>query len=285
MALMHPEEIEDLENATAGERKVFRFLQEVARPDKDFIGWYEPTIGEQGREPDFVLFGNQHGLLILEVKDWQIDQIEEADSYHFKVWIGEREENKTNPDKQARGYVYELMDVLKEYSEFQSGPGGHQGQLKIPIGRMIVFPHISRKDYLDRKLDHLIPLQRTLFQDDLAPDGEICCDSSGEKFKTRLSGAFPFAFHGLSGKEVHLLNSLIYPVLKFSPPKRSGTCKIRFQHEVQALDENQARAALTLKAGRRLIKGPPGSGKTLVLIHRCCLLQKYQTRRTNGVTS
>ena len=78
---MHPEDIEDLENTTTGERRVF-FLREAARPDSDFIGWYEPAIGEQGREPDFVLFGNQLGLLVLEVKDWLIDQIEEADS-HF----------------------------------------------------------------------------------------------------------------------------------------------------------------------------------------------------------
>ena len=83
---MHPEDIEDLENATAGERTVFRFLHEATRPDADFIGWYEPAIGEQGREPDFVLFGNQHGLLVLEVKDWLIDQIEEADPTVLKFF-------------------------------------------------------------------------------------------------------------------------------------------------------------------------------------------------------
>ena len=114
---MHPEDIESLENATPGQRTVFRFLQEAVRPDSDFIGWYEPAIGEQGLEPDHVLFGNQHGLLVLEVKDWLIDQIEEADSYHFKIWIGGREENKTNPDQQDRGYVYELMNVLKDTPE------------------------------------------------------------------------------------------------------------------------------------------------------------------------
>ncbi len=59
MARMHPEDIDDLENATPGERTVFRFLRETARPDSDFIGWYGPAIGEQGREPDFVLFGKQ----------------------------------------------------------------------------------------------------------------------------------------------------------------------------------------------------------------------------------
>jgi hypothetical protein len=76
---MHPEDIEGLGGPTEGERKVFRFLLEAARPDQDFIGWYEPTIGEQGKEPDFVLFGKQQGLRVLEVKDWVIDQIEEAD--------------------------------------------------------------------------------------------------------------------------------------------------------------------------------------------------------------
>jgi hypothetical protein len=85
MARMLPEEIEMLENATPGERTVFRFSREAAQPDSEFIGWYEPTIGEQGREPDFVLFGNQHGLLVLEFKDWLIDQIGEADNTMLKL--------------------------------------------------------------------------------------------------------------------------------------------------------------------------------------------------------
>jgi hypothetical protein len=39
MARMHPEEIEALEHATQGEKVVFRFLRESARPDLDLIGW------------------------------------------------------------------------------------------------------------------------------------------------------------------------------------------------------------------------------------------------------
>jgi hypothetical protein len=61
---MHPEDIEDLENLTPGERTVFRFLREAARPDSDFIGWYEPAIGEQGREPDFVSAGADKKALV-----------------------------------------------------------------------------------------------------------------------------------------------------------------------------------------------------------------------------
>ena len=44
MARMHPEDIEGREGPTEGERKVYRFLREAARPDQDFIGWYEPTL-------------------------------------------------------------------------------------------------------------------------------------------------------------------------------------------------------------------------------------------------
>ena len=69
---------------------IFRHLSTSIKykEDSDFIGWYESATGERGREPDFVLFGNQHGLLALEVKDWLIDQIAEADSHNFKIWIG-----------------------------------------------------------------------------------------------------------------------------------------------------------------------------------------------------
>jgi hypothetical protein len=278
MARMHPEDIEAIEKATPGERLVFHFLQEAARPDSDFIGWYEPAIGEKGREPDFVLFSKLHGLLILEVKDWLIDQIEEADFQYFKVWIGGREENKTNPDRQARGYIYELMHVLKKFPEFETGPGDHQGQLKIPIGRMVVFPNISRAEYMDQGFDQVIPWERVLFQDDLANDGEIRCDLTGKKFQDRIAPAFPFSFKGLTPKEIYHLNSILYPVLKFHIPKREGFCKLDVKREVQALDDQQARVALKLKAGHQILKGPPGSGKTLVLINRCAFLQKYNPK-------
>jgi hypothetical protein len=69
MARMYPDDIEDYGEATEGEKRVFRFLREAARPDADFVCWYEPPIGSAGKEPDFLLFGKRLGLLVLEVKD------------------------------------------------------------------------------------------------------------------------------------------------------------------------------------------------------------------------
>jgi hypothetical protein len=148
MARMHPEDIEGLESATIGEKNVFRFLHDAARPDKNFIAWYEPTIGISGAEPDFILYGSSLGLLVIEVKDWEIDRIGEVNPHTFKFWTGDRGETRTNPDRQAKGYANELMDLLREHQEFHQSSGPHGGQLKIPVGRMLVFPHCSLRRIL-----------------------------------------------------------------------------------------------------------------------------------------
>ena len=74
-------------------------------------------------------------------------------------------------ENSRKGYVNELMDLLREHQEFHQSTGPHGGQLKIPVGRMVGFPHISRKDYLDRGLHQVIAMERTLLAEDLEPAG------------------------------------------------------------------------------------------------------------------
>jgi hypothetical protein len=279
MATMYPTDIEDDEKATAGEKKVHRFLKEAAKPHSDFICWYEPTIGTRGAEPDFVLFGKKLGLLVLEVKDWTLQQIEAYTPFEFTLRIAGKTEKKSNPDRQAKGYVIALMEKLKAFPEFLSHLPGHEGGLKIPIGRMVVFTNVNRKVYCDRALQWLIPIERALFSEDIAPAGEILTDPSGSKFCDRITGAFPFRFRGMSHKEFEKLTLLMWPESQIALPLREGHGKARFQREVQALDEAQARLALHLKPGHQIIKGPPGTGKTLALVHRCCHLCKLQGKK------
>ena len=51
MAQMHPDDIEGYEKTTEGEKKVFRFIKEAARPHKDCICWYvQVKIGDAMNE-------------------------------------------------------------------------------------------------------------------------------------------------------------------------------------------------------------------------------------------
>jgi hypothetical protein len=281
MAKMHPERIEDSAGATEGERRVFRFLKEAARPDKDFICWHEPPIGAKGKEPDFVLFCRTLGLLVLEVKDWSSPQIISYTPEEFKIRVKEKTWKKRSPDKQAKGYVNALMEVLKEVPEFRVEVGAHAGGLKIPIARMVIFPRIERDEFFDRGLQWLIPMERVMVKEDLASEGQILNDESGRKFKERISGAFPFRYGGLTPSEINKLSSLIWHEAQIKLPLRKGRGKTRFRREVQALDEAQASLARRLKSGHHIIKGPPGSGKTLVLVHRCCHLRQYHPQKKN----
>jgi hypothetical protein len=278
MARMVPEHMEGWEEATEGEKRVFRFLKEAARPHKDFTCWYQPSIGSKGKVPDFVLYGKKLGLLVLEVKDWTSNRILSYTPHHFTVQISGKTEKKTNPLRQAKSYVNALMEGLRESPEFASREPAHEGALKIPVGRMVVFPNLSRDEYEERGIRWLIPMEMALLREDLDPAGEILCDPSGRKFQQRIAGAVPFPFKGLTGKEEAKLNAALWPEGKIRLPARQGAGKELFEREVAALDEAQARLALRLRPGHQIIKGPPGSGKTLVLVNRCCQLHKYQPK-------
>jgi len=272
MAQMHPRDIEALPEATDGEKKVFRFLKEIARPDDAFICWYEPQI--KGNRPDFVLFSMDHGLLVLEVKDWAVEQIRHADAHSFTISSGGKEMPRTNPEKQAKAYGDRLRDRLRGIHVLRARGMNHGGKIKIPIGRAVVFTNISREDYTRWNLHHIISLDNVLLKDDLDPWGEISRDPSGGKFRKRIEPMFPFRFEGLTDTEFYKMKYAIQPEVRIDLPVREGAGKTRFQTEVMHLDEQQARVALNLKRGHQVIKGPPGSGKTLVLAHRCCHLKK-----------
>jgi len=278
MAKMHPDDIEEYESATEGEKKVFRFIREAARPHKDFTCWYEPPVGSAGKEPDFILFGKKSGLLVIEVKDWTAHQIVSYNPHQFTVRISGKDQKRTNPDRQAKGYVHTLKERLSGVPEFLSNLPKYQGCLEIPIGRMVVFPNISRAEYADSKFKWFLESERCLLRDDLDPAGEILCDTSGRVFRERISKAMPFPFRGIKQKGIDKLQLMLWPEGKIKLPQRRGSGKTRFQREVLALDESQARAALRLGSGHQIIKGPPGSGKTLVLVHRCCHLSRYSHR-------
>ena len=127
MALMIPADVEQF--TTEGEKQFYRFLQTAVRPDSKHIAWYTPDI--DGKEPDFLLFSHDAGIVVFEVKDWHINQIRAADPHNFTLQVGRKLEKRKNPLQQAREYLYDVMDTIRKDGQLLSNDPAFLGKPKI----------------------------------------------------------------------------------------------------------------------------------------------------------
>jgi hypothetical protein len=273
MALMIPDDIEHF--STEGERQFYGFLKTAAKPDSKYLAWYLPDIN--GREPDFILFCRDTGLTIFEVKDWDLNQIQEANPHNFTLTMGGHQEQLESPLKQAKTYCRFLMDKIREDRRLLSRDPQHSGNSKIPIGEGVVFPNINKYEYIQKAFDQVIHSDQVFFWDDLHPQSDICRDASGQSFSIALQQMSPPLFHfNLTPDELHHLRQLLFPMIRIDLPDRGlGNHFQREKQRIKLLDHHQEAIARKFDGGHRIITGPSGSGKTLVLVHRAAMLKQY----------
>ncbi len=89
MATLIPDPISG--NSTLGERELARRRRRL--PD-DWIVYFEPRIG--GLKPDFVILAPELGVLVIEVKDWQMKSITSLDAVSVEL----RSKKHPNPLQQ-----------------------------------------------------------------------------------------------------------------------------------------------------------------------------------------
>jgi len=273
MATMIPDDVDNF--GTDGERQFYGFLKTAAKPDSKYLAWYLPDIN--GREPDFILFCKDTGLTIFEVKDWSLNQIQEANPHHFTLTMGGHQEQIESPLKQAKTYCRSLMDKIRDDRRLLSRDPQHLGNSKIPIGDGVVFPNINKYEYIQKAFDQVIHSEQVFFWDDLHPQSDICRDASGQCFSTALQRMFPPLFpFSLTLDELHHLRQLLFPMIRIEMSERDpGGQRQREKQRIRLLDHHQEAIARKFDGGHRIIAGPSGSGKTLVLIHRAAMLKQY----------
>jgi superfamily I DNA and RNA helicase len=279
MALMIPDKVESF--ATDGERQFYRFLEGVAKPDSTHIAWYTPDI--HGNETDFLLFSTHAGMIVFEVKDWNLDQILEANPHQFSLRVGRKTERRKNPLQQAKDYQYDLMNRIKEDGQLISKDAVHLGKPKIPFSHGVVFTNINKHDYVQKGFDKVIGTDKVFFWDDLYPESDICRDTSGACFHKALLEKFTLRFpFKIKGKELDHLKQLIFPTVKIElPERRTNGNYIQRISRLKGLDHHQETIARKFDGGHRIISGPSGCGKTLVLIHKAAFLKQYNPEIKN----
>ena len=276
---MIPEGVEQF--TTEGECKAYNFFRKVAVPDIKYQIWYTPDIDD--KEPDFILFCNKIGLIVFEVKDWDLSQIMEADQQYFTLYMDGRTKKRKNPLQQAKGYIFSLMDKIEKDGNLLSKDSLYYGKPAIPMDYGVIFPNINKYEYVEKNLNSIITTDKIFFWDDLHPQSDIHSDKSGQLFYKTLQNMFKPRFQfDINHSELNYLKQMIFPVVKIELPQRDTNEQYLKQiRHLKVLDSNQELIARKFDGGHRIITGPSGCGKTLILVHKAALLKKYNPQIRN----
>lgn len=188
---------------TDGERFLTHILKEYL--DDLWTIYYEPIIN--GRQPDLILFHEYHGIIILEVKDYHRNIITEINPDFWRIFADGRIVSVKSPIKQVIEYRNELITLLSQHQELVKENGIFQGKLKFPVATACVFINLTLDDIEDLGIDKVIPKDRLLSKEDLQTGKTLYRKMN--QIAERL-----FVINGLSEKEINIIKSCIYPIMK-----------------------------------------------------------------------
>ena len=132
------------ERVRGGERRVFEAL--ARQLEDDYTVWHNIPILGSSREPDFVILHPQRGLLILEVKDWKLRTIHDANPIRVELQTERGIVAAPHPLSQARAYALDVHRLFEKHPELCHPDGPHRGKVIVPWGWGVVLSHIERAE-------------------------------------------------------------------------------------------------------------------------------------------
>lgn len=262
-----------LNKATIGEKSVFRLLKD--KLSDDCYVYYEPNIG--GMYPDLIIIGPTLGILILEIKDWQIKNILEADNQFFQVQYQDKVTSYKSPLRQVKEYFDVLINLLNKYPILtQPEETNYNGRIAFPIGIGVIMTNIKKADAIENQLDKVLPSQQVIYKDELATWSVISEKDLHQRFCDMFK--IRFIFSTLTDHQIDTIRGIIHPEIKIrTEPAQAISVAERVKLKdnaeiIKTLDIQQEQIATTMGQGHRLFYGVAGSGKTLILLARAKIL-------------
>lgn len=186
MAKLIPDLNDCYSSMTLGEEKVAKVL--LAHLRDDCWIWYNPPIPPENLEPDFIVLDPGRGLMIIEVKDWRFDTIEQASSDSVILITPDGTSEAKNPYKQAKSYAYAAMSRLRQQKALVHLKGQPQeGKLTFPCVAEVVLMNLTREELRKKELEEIFGSRSVLCQD------EILKNVDSETFLQRLWSSRQFS--------------------------------------------------------------------------------------------
>jgi hypothetical protein len=260
--------------STSGEKRLAARFADLL--EDDYLCWYDVPVGPKYQHPDFIVLHPGRGLLILEVKDWRIDSIIDANPESFLVDFGAGRKTQSNPLEQARQYAHAVVRLLESDPQLINPPGDeYAGRLNFPWGYGVVLTNITRRQFDDSDLPLLLPAHLILCKDEMTETADT------EEFQKRLWDMFNVRFTSrLSLPQVERIRARLFPDIRisrqglFAEQDAPSTSEAPLTTDLRVMDLQQEAIARGLGDGHRVIHGVAGSGKTLILAYRCEFLAR-----------
>jgi len=271
MAILVPSLNSCLGKMQAGEKRFARRLEALL--EDDYLCWYELPVGKRQRYTDFIILHPDRGLLLLEVKDWKIDTIQDINRVSVSLITNKGVVTSSNPIEQVRQCAYQLINQLEKDPQLVRRSGQYQGRLAVPYGYGVVLSNITRAQFDDHGLGEVLPEHQVICRD------EMTSSSEAEEFQKRLWDMFNVGFNcQLTLPQIDRVRWHLFPEVRIGDGQVSMFDKEDEDSLVpdlmKVMDMQQEQLARSLGEGHRVIHGVAGSGKTLILGYRCLYLAR-----------
>lgn len=248
---------------TKGERLFAKLLN--SKLDDNYYCWFEVPVGEKRIHTDFVILHPNHGILILEVKDWKNHTLIDLNYYQATLRIGEETKHDNNPVYHARDLIFQAANSLENDPNLIHSIGRYKGKLVFPYAYGAVLTNLSRKTLIERGMLDVLPDHYVICKDDMEQDISV------KAFEKKLLDMFRYPMKSpLTELQMNCIRGRLFPDIR--------TCKQKdlfdeeeenSQHSIMTvMDYAQEQLARALLGGHRVVHGPAGSGKTIILLYR-----------------
>lgn len=238
----------------------------------DYLIWYDVPFGPNQAHPDFVIFNQVVGILVLEIKSWHPSTIVTASS---ESWVirdaNEPEKPVANPLSQARQHAHAVVDHLKRDKTLHQ-TGRYKGQLICPWGFGVVLTNITRKQFDALGLHASITSKLVICQD------EIREAVNADELARRLVNMLPYqAREKMNDVQVERMRWMLHEEVRVGEQVNLFGPDDEPPDIMRVFDIAQEQLARSLGEGHRVIHGVAGSGKTMILTYRARYLAQAST--------
>lgn len=249
-------------NGGEAEEVVWNSVKSALR-NRNILGYSRYPLffkkGEKRKEPDILLLDKEIGIIVIEVKAFNINDIQSVEANHWS--IKNNYEIAVNPIAQAEDYLYALKGKFDVDRELR---GKYKGKL------LVALPNINKKEFMDKGFLKTFHETMFIFKDDLTDsklfnkivDSTYLFDNGNF-----TNNGFRIAKSILGHEQNHVDN-----LESYLPEGTKGEIYSKFKKRLYDLEIQQERIAKSIAPGPQRIRGIAGSGKTLLICQKAAYM-------------